>query len=148
MGWDYLQSLTGPDALSFPPSHPREARQNGILETVLNLEKRKVLADLNSFCPLVVARLPLLSTSDIGELLFAATGREKEDETLTAAVMGTIQVEKTLRQKSKLEEKLGLDPFPLRFFNDLKEKRALENEIANYDALKELDLFKEEPIYK
>ncbi len=148
MGWDYLQSLTSPVALSFPSPHPREARQNGILETVLNLEKRKVLADLNSFCPLVVARLPLLSTSDIGELLFAATGREKEDETLTAAVMGTMEIEKTLRQRIKSEEKLGLDPFPLRFFNDPEEKRALENEIAHYDDLKELDLFKEEPIYK
>ena len=148
MEWDYLQSLNHPDSLSSSSTHPREAQQNGVLERVLALEKQQILADLNSLCPLVVARLPLLSTSDIEELLFAATGKEKEDGALLAAVARTMQIEKTLRQKIKSEDSLGLDPFPLRLFDDPEGKRDLENEIAHYNGLKESDLLKEETIDK
>jgi hypothetical protein len=89
-----------------------------------------------------------LSTSDIEELLFAATGKEKEDGALLAAVARTMQIEKTLRQKIKSEDSLGLDPFPLRLFDDPEGKRDLENEIAHYNGLKESDLLKEETIDK
>ena len=45
-----------------------------IAEQVSAAEELKILADLTSLCPLVVARLPLISVSDIAELTSAATG--------------------------------------------------------------------------
>jgi len=144
MGWDFLQSLAYSIPLSSSSAHPEEHQMNGRLEKALALEKLQILADLNSLCPLVVARLRLLSTSDIRKLLFEATGKGKEDGTLMTAVVRTMQVEKTLRQKIKLDDSPDLDPFPLRLFNDPAEKRDLENEIASYDGLKESDLLREE----
>ncbi len=154
--WDYLQSLTDLPFHSFPES--REAQPNGLLEAVLAREKRKVLADLNSICPLVLARLPLLSAADLDELLFAATGEEREDASLMAPVVRTMQVEKTLGQRFEWKAldpasapgfalRAGFDPLPLRFFQSAEEKKHLEVEVARYNAFQHSDdLIKKEAL--
>jgi len=137
MEWDYLQSLTNPAPFASASTKHQRNQTNGIPKQVLALEKRRMLADLNSLCPLVVARFPLLLDSDIKELFSAMTGREIDGQTITEAVERTLLGEKTLCQNSKAEE--GIDPFPSRFFNDPKEKTLLEKEITDYEALKESD---------
>ena len=82
---------------------------------------------MNSLCPLVLARLPLLSASDVGELLSTSTGMEVGGQTLMAAVQRTIETEKALSQRFKSGD-LGQASFPLRFFKDPKEKSLLEKE--------------------
>ena len=128
MDWDYLQSLTD----NPPPFGDSQGSDpNRTLKGVWALEERRMLADLNGLCPLVVARLSLLSKSDIGDLLSAATGKENEDEALTAGVMQTIQAEKVLCKRSKPESS---DPFPLRFFANEDERRRFEQEVAEFST--------------
>jgi aldehyde:ferredoxin oxidoreductase len=136
MEWDYLQSLYPSRSISSGSVDLSE--DGGTLKNVSGQEKLRVLADLNSLCPLVVARLPLVSASDIEGLFSAATGSEKGDEILTAAVMKTMEAEKILWQKS-VSEQTGPDPLPLRLFKDREEKGRLESEIAKYRASKKLD---------
>ncbi len=136
MEWDYLQSLY--PSRSIYSGSVDLSEDGGTLKKVSGQEKLRVLADLNSLCPLVVARLPLVSASDIEGLFSAATGSEKGDEILTAAVMKTMEAEKILWQKS-VSERTGPDPLPLRFFKDREEKGRLESEIAKYRASKKLD---------
>ena len=138
MEWDYLQSLTNPASIVPASTNHQRSQTKGMLKGVLDLEKRRVLADLNSLCPLVIARFLLLSDSDIGELFSAMTGKERDDRTMMEAVQRTLQVEKALCRQFTSED-LGMDPLPLRFFNDPMEKTLLEKEIADYETLKETD---------
>jgi len=138
MEWDYLRSLTNPAPIvPASTSHP-SIQTNGMLKGVLDLEKRRILADLNSLCPLVVARFPLLSDSDIEDLFSAMTGKERDGRTMMEAVQRTLKVEKALCRQFTSED-LGMDPLPLRFFNDPMEKTLLEKESADYETLKEPD---------
>ncbi len=129
MEWDYLQSLTdlGPPLPSGVPSQGNE--ENDMLAGVWASESKRILADMNSLCPLVLARLPLLTASDVGELLSTSTGMNVDGQTLKAAVQRTIETEKALSQRFKSGD-LGQASFPLRFFNDPKEKSLLEKELA------------------
>lgn len=123
--WDYLQTLSHSSPLS------SEMQSGAVLDHVLALEKQKVLADLNSLCPLVVARIPLLTGPEIGELLTAATGIEIDEKAIMESVQETLQIERALWQRFK-PEKSEVDPLPLRLFNDPSEKRRLEEVVANY----------------
>ena len=140
MEWDYLQSLTdlGPPLSSGAPSHGN--KENDMLAGVWASERQKILADLNSLCPLVLARLPLLTASDVGELLSTSTGMEVGGQTLMAAVQRTIEIEKALSQRFKSGD-LGQASFPLRFFKDPMEKSLFERELAGYSIPKEPDSY-------
>jgi aldehyde:ferredoxin oxidoreductase len=130
--WDYLQSLTG---IPFSDSSPfsGESQHDCARREAVALEKRKIWADLNSLCPLIIARLPIVLTSDIEELLSAATGGERERLEGSAAVRNTMEIEKVLGQKFKAEG-LEIDPLPLRLFRDSIEKSRFEKEVADYDS--------------
>ncbi|HSB05985.1 MAG TPA: aldehyde ferredoxin oxidoreductase N-terminal domain-containing protein [Thermodesulfobacteriota bacterium] len=136
MEWDYLQSLTNPVPVATSSTNPQMHQTSGMLKRTLDLEKRRVLADLNSLCPLVVARFPLLSDSDVEELFSAMTGKESDGRTMMEAVQRTLWVEKLLCRQFTPEE-LEVDPLPLRFFNDPMEKTLVGKEIADYEILKE-----------
>jgi aldehyde:ferredoxin oxidoreductase len=133
--WDYLQSFI-PD----PPSSssaPSGYRENEIVEKIWGLEKLRILADLNSLCPLVVARLPLIAGSDIGNLVLAATGTLGDAQALKAAVYRTIKAENILLEENQAGE---LDPFPTRFFEDVLKKDVLQR------RMKEDDSFEKPPV--
>ena len=136
MEWDYLQSLTdpGPPSSSGAPSQGSE--ENDMLVGVRASEKQKILADLNSLCPLVLARLPLLAASDVEELLSLATGKDMDSQALMAALQRTIETEKALSQRFKSAD-LGQASFPLRFLKDPMERNLLERELASYAVPKE-----------
>ena len=125
--WDYLQSLSG----VLPPLSS-ETQTVAVLNNVLAQEKQKVLADLNSLCPLVVARIPLLTGPEIRELIAAATGIELDEKGLMESIQNTLRIERALRQRFN-PGKSDVDPLPLRFFNDPSEKRGLEEIVANYE---------------
>jgi aldehyde:ferredoxin oxidoreductase len=125
--WDYLQSLSG----VLPPLSS-ETQPDAVLSNVLAQEKQKVLADLNSFCPLVVARIPLLTGPEIRELITGATGIELDEKGLMESIQNTLRIERALRQRFN-PEKSEVDPLPLRLFNDPSEKRRLEEIVANYE---------------
>jgi len=126
--WDYLQSfIPGTSSSSSVPSGSGKIKT---VEKILGLEKLRVLADLNSLCPLVVARLPLITGFDVENLIFAATGFFVDAQTLTAAVDGTMQAEKIL-----LGENQGgrPDSFPVRFFENGLERNNLQKKIKDYN---------------
>ena len=133
--WDYLQSFTS----GTPPfsSTPSGFGENKIVEKISGLEKLRILAEMNSLCPLVVARLALISGFDIRELVLAATGTIGDTQALMAAVYRTIQAEKTLLEENQAGE---LDPFPARFFENAAEKSYLQKRIKDYDLYKESHL--------
>jgi aldehyde:ferredoxin oxidoreductase len=127
--WDYLQSFTPGTSLS--PSAPLGSGKNETLERILGLEKLRVLADLNCLCPLVVARLPLITEFDVQQLLLAATGSFGDAQTLKAAADRTMCAEKTL-----LEGNSAGDPdcFPERFFDNAFERSDLQRKKKDYDS--------------
>jgi aldehyde:ferredoxin oxidoreductase len=126
--WDYLQTLP-----HFSPVSPGEKQPGAILRRVLALEEQKVLSDLNSLCPLVVTRIPLVSCSEIAELLRLATGVELDENTLMESIHKTLQIERILWQRLR-PETIEWDPFPLRFFEDPSEKRRLQQALADFDT--------------
>lgn len=134
--WDYLQSLIQSTEAQTVLVKPQVTEQNGLLEKVSALEKLKILADMNSLCPLVVARVPLISAADIGNLISAATGTTEDVQTLQTKVRHTIMAEKVLLKIRPTGEE-ERDPFPSRFFNGPLEKTHLEKEMTNYDPFKE-----------
>jgi aldehyde:ferredoxin oxidoreductase len=127
--WDYLQSFIPETWLS--SSVPSGSGEIQIVEKISGLEELRVLADLNSLCPLVVARLPFISGSDVAELVLAATGAFGDVQALRAAVHWTMGAEKTLLGGDQAGEP---DPFPIRFFKDGLERSDLQGRIENYDA--------------
>ena len=131
MEWDYLQSLAD-DSPS--PKNLRSDQSSDPRIKVLAAQGKRILADLTSLCPLVVARFPLLSVPDIEEMTAAATGGDRDDGTLTAAVTRTMQAERILWRRSG-PEVIDVAPFPLRFFRSEEEEKRLENEIADCNAL-------------
>jgi aldehyde:ferredoxin oxidoreductase len=137
MEWDYLQSLTD-SLLSRATSQGNEG--DGMMTRVMASESNKILADMNSLCPLVLARLPLLAASDVGKLLSTATGTNMDGQTLMAAVQRTIEAEKALSQRFKSGD-WGQGSFPLRFFKDPKEKNLIERELAGYTVSKKSDSY-------
>lgn len=136
--WDYLQSLTdlGPPLSSGAPSQGNA--ENEMLAGVWASERQRILADMNSLCPLVLARLPLLTASDVGGLLSTSTGMEVGGQTLMAVVQRTIETEKALSQRFKSGD-MDQASLPLRFFKDPMEKNLLERELASYAVPKESD---------
>jgi len=127
--WDYLQSL--------PERHPTASSgRNGIVENVSLLQKLRILADMNSMCPLVVVRLQLVSESDIGQLISAATGIVQDSQKMEAAIYRTIQIESTLLG---MEQRQNGDPLPLRFFGNPVEGSLLEEQIKVYNTRMESD---------
>jgi aldehyde:ferredoxin oxidoreductase len=93
--WDYLRSVSSGD---LSPSNGREANEMEI--SALAVEELKILADITSFCPLVVARFPLISVSDIAELTCAATGSDTDASALMREVRKTLQMEMRLSEKT------------------------------------------------
>lgn len=138
--WDFLLSLSlSPSS----PENPQKDQPKDPLAGALALEKLRQLADMNGLCPLVVARLPLVSMADVRELLTATTGREFEDRSIIDAITRTLEAEKELWKRFEPEEP-DLDPFPSRFFNSPGEKRRLLNELANYRRLRDWGIRSEE----
>jgi aldehyde:ferredoxin oxidoreductase len=133
--WDYLQSFISDTPSS--SSAPSGSGENKIVEKIWDLEKLRILADLNSLCPLVVARLPLIAGSDIGNLVLAATGTHGDAQALKAAVYRTMKAETILLEENRGGEP---DPFPMRFFEDASKKDILQK------RMKEDDSFKEPPV--
>jgi len=127
--WDYLQSFISSN--SSPPSVPLEFGKNEIVAKILGLEKLRVLADLNSLCPLVVVRVPLVTRFDIENLVSAGTGSFGDARTLRAAVDRTMHAEKTLRGENQIGEP---DSLPVRFFENRVEKSDLQKEMKDYDS--------------
>jgi aldehyde:ferredoxin oxidoreductase len=143
MEWDYLQSLPTYSSSPFEgevrrgmgdPSEAacRQDEGNGLMERVLAAESLRILADLNSLCPLVLARLPLLTAPDIEALLSAATGLEVNGQTLEAAVRGTIEAEKILSRRFRSSDASGAS-LPLRFFNNPADKNRVEKTLVDYE---------------
>lgn len=133
--WDYLQSFISDTPSS--SSAPSGSGENKIVEKIWDLEKLRILADLNSLCPLVVARLPLIAGSDIGNLVLAATGTHGDAQALKAAVYRTMKAETILLEENRGGEP---DPFPMRFFEDASKKDILQK------RMKEDDSFEEPPV--
>ena len=129
--WDYLQSFIPGTPLS--ASAPSGSGENKIVEKISGAEKLRILADLNSLCPLVVARLPLITGYDVGDLVLAATGILGDAQVLKAAVYRTMEAEKTLFDENQAGEP---DPFPVRFFENPLEKSYLQKRIKDYDPYK------------
>ena len=120
--WDYLQSSI--------ERHPvASSGRNGFFENVSLQENLKILADINSMCPLVVGRLQLVSDSDVAQLLSAATGIAQDSQKIEAAICRAVQIERTL--VGKAEGQKG-DPLPLRFFRNPLEKSSFEEQIKGY----------------
>ena len=138
--WDDLQSL--PETYTPASAKLHSLEQNGIVEKVLFFKKLRILADMNSICPLVVVRLQLVSDSDIGQLVSAATGILQDSQKMETAVYRTIQIERTLLGKGQRQNR---DPLPLRFFRNPAEKSSLEEQIKVYNTRMESNgLSKEE----
>jgi aldehyde:ferredoxin oxidoreductase len=137
--WDYLQSLLHP-TFSAPSSNSQSSEGNGVLERVAAVERLKVLADMNSLCPLVVARLPVISMSHVAELLSAATGLSEDLASLRAKVSRTLMAETDLL-KALGGKPWEADPFPSRFFKDPWERDHLEKKVSEYDPSKDRHLF-------
>ena len=144
--WDYLQSLATYSSSPFKGEvrrgmgDPSEAacqqdEGNGTMERVLAAENLRILADLNSLCPLVLARLPLLTAPDVEELLSSTTGMEVNGQTLEAAVRGTIETEKVLSQRFRSNDTHEAS-LPSRFFKNPADKNRVEKELANDTASK------------
>ena len=93
--WDYLRSVSSSD---LSPSNGREA--NEIEAAAPAVEELKILADITSFCPLVVARFPLISASDIAELTCAARGSDTDASALMQGVRKTLRMEMRLSEKT------------------------------------------------
>jgi aldehyde:ferredoxin oxidoreductase len=93
--WDYLRSVSSRD---LSPSNGREANEMEISAPAV--EELKILADITSFCPLVVARFPLISASDIAELTCAAAGSDTDASALMREVRKTLQMETRLSEKT------------------------------------------------
>jgi aldehyde:ferredoxin oxidoreductase len=129
--WDYLQSLL--PGMPSSSSVPSGSGEDKIVEKITGQEKLRILADLNSLCPLVVARLPLITGSDVRDLLLAATGTLGDAQALRAAVYRTMEAEKTLLGETRIGEP---DPFPVRFFESASEKSYLQKRIKDYDPYK------------
>ena len=135
--WDYLRSALPRDLLSSNAFATKVSGDAKIAEQVSAAEELKILADLTSFCPLVVARLPLISVSDIAELTAAVTGRACDSVTLMQEVERTIQVDKTLSEMND-NGKNGLGALPPRFFRDQSSsvpplsKNLFEREVSRY----------------
>jgi aldehyde:ferredoxin oxidoreductase len=140
--WDYLQSFVHPTR-SDPPARPQGPDGNGLQEKVASVERLKVLADMNSLCPLVVSRLPVISVPQLAELLSTATGLPEDLVSLKTKVSRTLTAEtsllKTLGGKS---EKANL--FPARLFNDPWERDDLEKKVLEYDPSKDEHFFQNE----
>ena len=133
--WDYLRSISSID-ISLA-STPSVSGNDGIAEQVSTVEDLKILADLTSLCPLVVARLPLISVSDIADLTAAVTGRACDFVTLMQEVQKTFRVERMLSAMNK-DRKNELVALSHRFFEDessdgsLLSKELFEKEISRY----------------
>lgn len=110
--WDYLRSVSSKD-LSTPGG--LGANEPGAAGSTV--DELKILADITSFCPLVVARLPLISVSDVAELTRAATGCDTDASGLMQEVEKTIQIEMKLSEKTN-SGKGALDALAPRFFKD------------------------------
>ena len=130
--WDYLQSFIHDTWVSSSVSSG--SGENKIVEKISDLEKLRVLADLNSLCPLVVARLPFITGSDVADLVLAETGAFGDAQGLEAAVHRTMYAEKTLLGEDQAGEP---DPFPVRFFEDALKKSYLQRRIKDYDLYQE-----------
>jgi aldehyde:ferredoxin oxidoreductase len=137
--WDYLRSLSSKD---LSPSKESVIDETGASASAT--QELKILADLTSFCPLVVARFPLISVSDIAELTRAATGSAADASTLMQEVRKTIQIENKLSEKMKGGEST-LDALSPRFFKDPSysgpplSKDLFEREISRQDQQKSWD---------
>jgi hypothetical protein len=98
---------------------------------------------MNCLCPLVVARLPVISVSHIAELVSAATGLPEDMASLRKKVSHTSMTEagllKALGGKS---EEAG--PFPSRFFKDPWERDHLKKKVSEYDPSKDQQFFRNE----
>ncbi|OGP62083.1 MAG: hypothetical protein A2170_11515 [Deltaproteobacteria bacterium RBG_13_53_10] len=110
--WDYLRSVSSKD---LSPSNAAGTDETGASASAV--EELKILADITSLCPLVVARFPLISVSDIAELTRAATGSATDASALTQEIQKTIQIERKLSEKMKTGES-ALDTLSPRFFKD------------------------------
>ena len=110
--WDYLRSI-GPGDHSV--SSGSRADDRGTAEHVSNIEDLKALADQTSLCPLVVARLPLMTPSDIADMMAAATGTDYRPETLLQKAKKTLDLERKLLGLTRDGEK-GVSALPARFF--------------------------------
>jgi aldehyde:ferredoxin oxidoreductase len=128
--WDYLRSVSSRDLF---PSNGREA--NEIEAAAPAVEELKVLADITSFCPLVVARFPLISASDIAELTCAATGSDTDASAFMQEVGKTLQMEMRLSEKTS-GEKGAAEALANRFFEESSpgcsplSKDAFERELS------------------
>jgi aldehyde:ferredoxin oxidoreductase len=98
--WDYFRSL--PSSLS--PAN-KEVEMTARAKAS---EELKVLADITSFCPLVVVHLLSITAFDMAELISIATGTSLDPSKLMASVRNTIQTEKALSNRmDQAEETQG-----------------------------------------
>jgi len=140
--WDYLQSFIHPTQ-SVPSPKRQGPEGNGVLERVTSVERLKVLADMNSLCPLVVARLPMISVSHVAELLSTATGLSEDLTSLKTKVSHALTTETSLvKVLGGKSEKADL--LPCRFFKDAWERDHLEKKVSEYDPSRDHHCFQNE----
>jgi len=98
---------------------------------------------MNSLCPLVVARLPVIPVSRVAELLSAATGLPEDLAGLRTKVGHTLMTEAgVLKALGGKPEKADL--FPSRFFKDPWERDHLAKKVSEYDPSKDPHIFQNE----
>jgi len=140
--WDYLQSLIHPTQSVPSPKH-QGPEGNGVLERVTSVERLKILADMNSLCPLVIARLPVLSVSHVADMLSIATGLSEDLTSLKTKVSHVLMTETSLlRALGGKPEKSDL--FLSRFFKDTWERDHLEKKVSEYDPSRDHHFFQNE----
>jgi len=103
--------------------------ENKIVEKDIGSGKTPGIGDLNSLCPLVVARLPLITNFDVADLVLAATGPFGDAEVLRAAVHQTMLAEKLFWKKPG--RRTG--SLSIRFFENALERSHLRRRIKDYD---------------
>ena len=92
-------------------------------------EDLDVLADIVSFCMIVVNRLNLMTVSNMIDLIYAATGYALSIENLRDTVWNILQMESRLQNKElPLGDRLSLPHMGERQINDILKKEERNNE--------------------
>ena len=108
--WDYLRSFL-PESFRRLDASSGERTDSHAVEEAMKWRQLKVLADMTSMCPLVVADLGLLSVDAISDMTGALLGVVCDPSVFIEGARKTMQMEEALRRQVKDRECLKGSPF-------------------------------------
>jgi len=101
------------------------------------------IADMNSLCPLVVARLPMISVSHVAELLSTATGLSEDLTSLKTKVSHALTTETSLvKVLGGKSEKADLLPWQV--LQGRLGERSSRKKVSEYDPSRDHHCFQNE----